>query len=405
MSFDIALSGISAASTDLNTISNNIANADTSGFKQSRTEFGDLFQNAAYNLQSTTTGAGVAVQTIAQQFTQGSVTSTNNPLDLAISGQGFFTLKGNGSLVYTRNGAFSTDSNGYVVSATGQRLQVFPPVAGTNTFSTGTLTDLQISTAANPPLATTTIGAGINLPANASAPATAKFSPTDSTSYNQTTSVTTYDSLGAAHTTSLYFVAGATAGSWTVHTVVDGAEQGTGTALSFGTAGTLTTPANGQVALTYTPTDGAAAMNVNIDLGAATQYGSTFSVNSLTQNGYTTGQLSGVTIGANGVVTADYSNGQTAALGQVAMANFANPQGLKQLGNASWSQTLASGNALTAAAGSSDIGTVQSGSLENSNVDLTTQLVNMLGAQRNYQANSQVISTEDQLMQTILHLQ
>ncbi|MBL6750924.1 MAG: flagellar hook protein FlgE [Nevskia sp.] len=405
MSFDIALSGISAASTDLNTISNNIANADTTGFKQSRAEFGDFFQNAAYNLQSTTTGTGVGVETIAQQFSQGSVTNTSNPLDMAISGQGFFTLKENGALVYTRNGAFTTDSNGYVVSATGQRLQVFPPVAGTSTFSTGTLTDLQISAAPNPPLATSTIGAGINLPANASAPATATFSPTDSTSYNQTTSVTTYDSLGAAHTTGLYFVAGAAPGSWTVHTVVDGAEQGTGTALTFGTAGTLTAPANGQVPLTFTPANGAAVMNMTIDLGAATEYGSTFSVNSLTQNGYTTGQLSGVSIGANGVVTANYTNGQTAALGQVAMANFANPQGLQQLGNATWSQTLASGTALAGAAGTSDIGVVQSGALESSNVDLTQQLVQMLSAQRNYQANSQVISTEDQNLQAILHLQ
>ncbi len=403
MSFNIALSGINAANTDLNTISNNIANANSNGFKESRAEFGDLFQNAAYNLQSSNTGGGVTTETIAQQFTQGTISNTSNPLDMAISGEGFFTMKDNGALVYTRNGAFTTNSSGYVVSATGQRLQVYPPL-GSGTFSTGTLTDLQLSTAPNPPLATTSIGAGINLPANAKAPATATFSPTDSTSYNQTTSVTVYDSLGAAHSASLYFVAGATAGNWTVHTVVDGTEVGTGTALTFGSSGTLTTPAGGKVALSFTPSDGAAVMNTTLDLSGATQYGSSFAVNSLTQNGYATGQLSGVSVSGGGVVSAQYSNGQTSVLGQVAMANFADPQGLQQLGDAMWAQTFASGSAVPGSAGISDFGNIQSGALENSNVDLTQQLVSMMNAQRNYQANSQVVSTDDQLLQTILQL-
>lgn len=405
MSFTIALSGINAASTDLNTISNNIANANSTGFKESRAEFGDFFQNAAYNLQTNETGGGVGTERIAQQFSQGSIVNTSNPLDLAISGEGFFTLKDNGSIVYTRNGAFTTDSSGYVVSASGQRLQIYPPLNGGNNFSTGTLSDLQLSTAPNPPAATSTIGAGINLPSNASAPATATFSPTDSTSYNQTTSTTIYDSLGAAHTASLYFVAGATPGNWTVHTVVDGSEVGTGTALTFGSSGQLTAPAGGKLALAFTPSDGAAALNATLDLSQSTQYGSSFAVNSLTQDGYATGQLSGVSVDSNGILSARYTNGQTTVLGQVALANFANPQGLQQLGNATWAQTFASGSAIPGAAGISDFGTLQSGALESSNVDLTQQLVNMMNAQRNYQANSQVISTDDQLMQTILHLQ
>ena len=405
MSFTIALSGINAANTDLNTISNNIANANTTGFKSSRAEFGDFFQSAAYNLQSNTVGDGVGTEAIAQQFTQGSITNTSNPLDLAISGEGFFTMKDNGALVYTRNGAFTTDNNGYVVSATGQRLQVYPPLANGTSFSTGTLTDLQLSTAPNPPAATTTVGAGINLPANATAPANATFSPADSTSYNQTTSTTIYDSEGASHTLSLYFVAGAMPGSWTVHTVVDGGEVGTGTALAFGSSGALTTPANGQVPIAFTPADGAAAINATLNLSGATQYGSNFAVNSLTQDGYATGQLNGVSVTSAGVVTANYSNGKTNVLGQVAMANFADPQGLQQLGDATWAQTYASGAAVPGSAGVSDFGTLQSGALESSNVDLTQQLVSMMNAQRNYQANSQVISTDDQLLQTILHLQ
>jgi len=405
MSFTIGLSGINAANTDLNTISNNIANANTDGFKESQAEFGDYFQNGANNLQSNNVGDGVGTETIAQDFSQGSITSTSNPLNMAISGDGFFTLMNNGSPVYTRDGAFTTNSGGYVVSATGENLQVYPPLAGGTSFSTGTLTNLQLSTAPNPPSATTTVDAGITLPAGATAPATTTFSPTDSTSYNQTTSTTVYDSEGSAHTLNMYFVAGGTPGAWTEYTTVDGAQVGAGTALTFGSAGTLTSPANGQIPVAFTPTDGASAVNATLDLTGATQYGSTFAVNSLTQNGYATGQLSGVAISGAGVVSANYSNGQTTVLGQVAMANFADPQGLQQLGNATWAQTYASGAAVPGAAGSSNFGTLQSGALESSNVDLTTQLVDMMNAQRNYQANSQVISTDDQLLQTILHLQ
>ncbi len=405
MSFSIALSGINAANTDLNTISNNIANANTTGFKESSAEFGDIFQNGAYNVQSNNVGDGVATEAINQDFSQGTLTTTNNPLNLAINGEGFFTLMDNGSPVYTRNGDFTTNSAGYVISATGQNLQVYPPLAGGTTFSTGTLTSLQLSTAPNPPLATTTVDAGITLPAGATAPATTPFSPTDSTSYNQTTSTTIYDSEGAAQTLNMYFVAGSTPGSWTEYSTVNGTQVGAGTSLVFGSAGTLTTPANGQIPISYSPTDGAAPISATLNLSGSTQYGGTFSVNSLTQDGYATGQLNGVAISNAGVISANYSNGQTTVLGQVAMANFANPGGLQQLGNATWAQTYASGAALQGSAGSSNLGTLQSGSLESSNVDLTTQLVDMMNAQRNYQANSQVISTDDQLLQTILHLQ
>jgi flagellar hook protein FlgE len=404
MSFSIALSGISAANTDLNTISNNIANANTNGFKGSTAEFGDLFENGGYTVEGSDSGSGVTTETIAQSFAEGTISTTNNPLDMAINGDGFFTVSNNGVLEYTRNGSFSTDSNGYVVTATGQQLQVYPPVAGGSTFNTGTLTNLQLSTAPNPPVATTTIDAGVNLPADATAPTTTTFSPTDPTSYNQTTSVTIYDSLGAPQTASLYFVAGATPGNWTEYTVMNGAVVGSGNALTFGSSGTLTTPANGTVPLSFTPTDGAAAISANINFTGTTQYGNTFSVNSLTQNGQATGQLSGVSISDAGVVSAQYSNGQDTVLGQVAMANFANPQGLQQLGDATWAQTFASGAAIPGAAGTSDFGTIQAGAVESSNVDLTTQLVDMMNAQRNYEANSQVISTQDQMLQTILQL-
>lgn len=405
MSFNVALSGLNAAATDLGTISNNIANAGTVGFKASRTEFGDFFRSASYDLSATATGAGVNVQRVSQQFGQGSLTTTSNALDLAISGDGFFTLSDNGSTVYSRAGVFGTDASGYVVNASGQRLQVFPLVDGTDSFNTGALQDLRLSSAANPPSATTRAEVDLNLPATDAQTSDVSFSPLDPTSYNQTTSMTVYDSLGSPHTASLFYSREAADGAWTLHVTVDGTEVGTGTALQFDNAGALVTPADGQLTLPgFTPSGGAAELNLTLDIGTTTQYGDTFSIGSLSQDGYATGQLSGIEVTSEGVVQARYTNGQISPLGQVAMANFANTQGLQQLGDATWGETYASGQALRGTAGSTNFGLVQSGALESSNVDLTEQLVAMMTAQRNYQANSQVISTSDQLMQVIMNL-
>lgn len=405
MSFNIAMSGLNAASTDLDVISNNIANANTTGFKGSRAEFGDFFRVATYDLSNNATGGGTRTQRIAQQFAQGTISNTGNALDLAISGDGFFTMSDNGATVYSRAGSFTTDSSGYVVNSSGQRLQVFPAISGTTSFNTGTLSDLQLSTDSNPPAATSKVSVALNLPANAAQPANTTFSASDATSYNQTTSATIYDSLGAPHTQTMYFVKDATAGQWTVHTVVDGTEVGTGDTLAFDSSGTLTTPAGGQIALsTYTPANGGAAMNMTLDLSGATQYGDTFTVGSVTQDGYATGELSGIEISPSGVVQARYTNGQATQLGELAMANFNNQQGLQQLGNSTWAETYSSGQPSYGVAGTNHFGSIQSGALEGSNVDLTEQLVDMMSAQRNYQANSQVISTTDQLMQTIMNL-
>jgi flagellar hook protein FlgE len=404
MPFNIALSGLNAASTDLNVISNNVANANTTGFKQSRAEFGDYFAANTYGLSSAAVGNGVVTERVAQQFGQGSINTTGNALDLAISGNGYFTLSDNGAKLYSRAGAFGTDKNGYVVNSSGQRLQVFPPVSGGASFDTANLRDLQLSTADNPPSATSSISADLNLPASATAPATAPFSPGDASSYNSTTSVTVYDSLGASHTGTLYFVKSATANTWDVHALVDGTELGTGSSISFDSSGVLTTPADGQISLpSFTPANGANALSMGLDLSKATQYGDSFSVGSLTQDGYATGKLVGIAIDTDGVVQARYSNGQATALGQVALTRFANPQGLQQLGKTGWAETFASGQPIRGSAGSGDFGLVQSGALEASNVDITEQLVNMITAQRNYQANAQVISVTDQLTQTIIN--
>lgn len=406
MWFNTSISGINAASTDLATISNNIANTATVGFKGSRAEFGDLYRFAGYGVPSDAYGSGVTTQRVSQQFTQGTLQSTNNVLDLAILGEGFFTLNDNGRTVYSRAGAFGTDSEGYVVNAQNQRLQVFPPVAGLDdTFNTGALADLQLTSTTNPPSATTTIECSVNLPANAEVPTVTPFDPDDPESYNESTSVTVYDSLGMSHTQTMYYVKEAATGTWTLHTTIDGTELGVGETLVFDDSGTLITPATATYTLpAYTPTNGAAPMTLTMDLTDTTMYGESFAATALTQDGYTSGELYGIEISLEGVVQARYTNGQVTPLGQLALASFANPQGLQQLGNTSWGETSDSGQPLRGIGGSNRFGTVQSGALEASNVDLTEALVNMMTAQRNFQANSQMISTTDQIMQTIVNL-
>ena len=406
MPFALALSGINAANTDLNTTANNIANVDTVGFKSSRAEFSSLYAQTQQGDSLTTSGNGVAVSTIAQQFSQGNINTTSNNLDLALSGNGFFVVSNNGSLAYTRNGAFQVDQNGYLVTASGDQVQGFQPLA-TGGFNTGGLSALQLSTAQVAPAATTTADMTLNLPSNATTPTNA-FSPTDSTSYNNTTSLTVYDSLGAAHTAQLYFIKGATnatGSNWSTQLYIDGSAVGTPQNLTYSSAGVLTTPANGAVNFgSYTPTTGASPMNIAFNFGTSTQYGSSFAVNAITQNGYTTGNLTGINISPSGVVQANFTNGQSKTLGEVALANFANPQGLQQTGNTQWVQTFASGAAVNGVAGTSGFGTMQSGALEQSNVNLTAELVNMITASRNFQANSQMINTANQDTQAILRI-
>lgn len=404
MTFRIALSGITAAQTDLGVTANNIANANTTGFKQSRAQFGDFFPVSGYGLSDTAVGAGVRVSKVNQEFSQGAVNFTNNSLDLAVSGEGFFTVSNNGSMEYTRAGAFGTDRDGYIVNATGRRLQVFPPTGGNN-FNTAGLSDVQVSTADNPPSASTRVTAGFNLPADATAPATAPFDAADPATYNHTTSATVYDSLGSSHTATLFFVKTANPNEWEMHTQIDGAAVSGPDALTFSNTGVLTAPAGGTLTLpAYTPTTGAADLNLTLDISDASQFGDAFGIGSLTQDGYTTGRLSGLSISAEGIVQARYTNGQVTPLGQLAMANFANPQGLQQLGDATWGETYASGQVLRGPAGSTNFGLIQAGALEASNVDLTEQLVNMITAQRNFQANSQMIQTADQITQTIINI-
>ncbi len=333
---------------------------------------------------------------------RGNVETTGNSLDLAINGNGFFTISNGGALSYTRDGEFQVNNAGQVVTSTGGALQVYAPLP-TGGFNTGGLSNLTLTTNESAPQATANASITATLPADASPPATTTFSPSDPTSYTETTSMTVYDSLGAAHTASLYFIKGAAANDWSEQTYIDGNPVGTPQDLQYSTSGALTNPANGQVTLpAYTPATGAADMNMTFNFNQTQQTGDTFAVTAVQQDGFTTGTLTGINIDSAGVVQASFTNGRSVALGQIAMANFANTQGLQQNGNATWTSTTASGSVVQGVAGGSGFGSIQSGALEESNVDTTSALVDMITAQRDFQANAQMIQTQDQITQTVI---
>jgi len=406
MGFNTSLSGINAANADLNVTSNNIANVNTTGFKESRAEFANMFQSTAYGLARNAVGSGVRVSNVAQQFSQGNIDPTGRSLDLAISGEGFFTLSANGERLYSRAGNFQTDPNGYVVNPEGARLQVYAPNANGNGFDVGRLGDLQLLTTDSPPKQTNTVNLMFTLPGNAGAPTVTPFDPADSNTYNHSTGgINVYDSLGVSHTQTSYFVKTANPNEWQVYNYVDGAPAGAPTMLQFSDTGALTTPASGVIALDpFTPSTGAGVLNMSLDVSGSSQYGEAFALRDTRQDGYASGKLNEISIDATGVVFARYSNGADMALGQVALTNFVNPQGLSQQGNNMWAESYASGAPRTGAPDTSDYGQIQSGSLESSTVDLTEQLVNMIVAQRNFQANAQMISTQDQVTQTIINI-
>ena len=404
MPFAIALSGLNAASSDLGVTANNISNVNTNGFKMSRAQYSEVFAVGTQSVGSSASGSGVRLASVAQQFTQGNIDFTDNALDLAIGGEGFFVLSDNGARLYSRAGAFSVDRDGYVVNPQGHRLQAYP-YAGNDLFNTGTPQDLQLSTGASPPQATTSAIFGLNLPADAPAPANPTFDPNDPSSFNHTTSVTVYDSLGSAHTATVYFAKDAAVNTWNTHVQIDGSAVGASTQITFGNDGSLQTPAGGLISLPgYTPGNGAADITMAIDFGSATQFGDAFGVNSLSQDGFTTGRLTGISVDEEGVVFARFTNGQSSSLGKLALANFVNPQGLQQLGDTTWGESFSSGDALLGEAGTASFGNVQSGALDASNVDLTAQLVQMITAQRNFQANAQMISTADAITQTVINI-
>lgn len=406
MAFNVSLSGINAANTDLSVTANNVANVNTTGFKQSRAEFADLFSATSYGLSRNAVGSGARVSNVAQQFSQGNNSQTGRSLDLAVSGEGFFTMSMNGQRTYSRAGNFQTDAQGFVINPAGARLQVFTPNADGTTFDSGRLTDLQLLTTDSPPKQTANVQLAFTLPANSTQPTVTPFDPTDSNSYSQSSGgVTVYDSLGVSHTQTSYFVKGATANEWQVYNYVDGQAAGAPSTLQFSESGALVAPANGRITLDgFTPATGAGQLNLTLDVAGSTQYGEKFALRNFQQDGYAAGKLNEISVSEQGVVYARYSNGDDKALGQVALTNFNNAQGLQSTGDNMWVETFASGSPRTSAPDSSDLGKIQAGALESSTVDLTEQLVNMIVAQRNFQANSQMLSTQDQVTQTIINI-
>jgi flagellar hook protein FlgE len=299
------------------------------------------------------------------------------------------------------------DRDGYVVNVTGQRLQAYPALNSQGTsFSTASLGDLQLLASTTPPNPTSTADISLNMDANAAQLGPGAIDTTDPTTYSYSTSVVTYDSLGQPHTSALYFRRiDSTARTWDVQLEVDGDNTQTTTVqnLTFDNLGQLTSPMPVNFGA-YDPGNGAAIMNVDFDFTGTTQYGSGFAVNNLFQDGYATGRLSGLDIDESGVVLARFSNGQTAAMGKIALANFANPQGLSPLGDSTWGDSFAAGDRRLGEPGAGSFGFIQSGALETSNVEITEELVSLITAQRSFQANAQVISAADTVTQTVINI-
>lgn len=495
MAFNIGLSGLRAATSDLNVTGNNIANAGTAGFKQSRAEFSDVYAASVNGTGKNAVGSGVLLSNVSQLFNQGNVNYTQNALDLAINGNGFFQTSNNGEVSYTRAGYFGTDRDGFMVNNFGYKLQGYA-VDGSGNLQNGVINDLRIETASQAPRSTTKLDQTFNLnstntvptswqgtydattlaayntayntsiasaadPANpdateiataqaagqaaAASPATitaarlaanATFNPADPTTYNSSTSTNVYDTQGNAHVLSQYFVKTG-ANEWQMNVLVDGRNPATPTsttpysmAVGFTASGQLDTSSLTSSAAFTVDATGRFTMNgwvpaapdggvppvwssngananptgILVDMRSSTQFSSSFAVNSVSQDGYTTGQLAGLEIDDTGVIFARYTNGQSKVQGQVILASFANVQGLTPVGKTAWVQSFASGEPVVGTPRSGTLGALQSGALEDSNVELSDQLVNLIVAQRNYQANAKTIETESSITQTIINL-
>lgn len=434
MSFNIALSGINAAQKDLNVTANNIANVNTTGFKESRAEFGDVYATSIFSNAKTSVGNGVATSHVAQQFQQGSLNFTENSLDLAVNGNGFFVTSDGLESVdrsYTRAGAFKLDSSSFVTNSAGNYLQVYDVNDdGTpKAVSMAATKPLQIPDTAGVPQDTANIDISMNLPATTASLDPTKFDPSDSKTYSSATSVSIYDSLGESHTLSTYYVkdgsAGAPPNSWLEFNFLDdkpldviggqavAAAPGTpvkpaAVRLTFDSSGLmqLQTPMPAQtVPLGALLTNGAdATQQVTINFNDPTQFAAAFEVTKLEQDGATVGRLTGIDIGPNGMVMASYSNGQNDKLGMIAMAKFANEQGLTQIGDTGWRQSQLSGEAVAGEPNTGTFGKINSSALEQSNVNLTSELVDLITAQRNYQANSRTLEVNSKLQDTVLQI-
>lgn len=433
MSFYTSLSGLQGAQTELATISHNLANVGTNGFKRSRVEFGDVIASTATKSPNQLIGSGSYVKSIRQEYSQGGLQQSQSALDLAISGEGFFVVKPNpntSELNFTRNGAFSVSADRLVVDSQGATVQVYP-VDGSGTVVATSLQDtvsLRLPQTSGTPRATSSANVSVNLSANAPIPrndpqwtaaSPYAFSRFDPDTYNFASSTVIYDSVGNPNTLTNYYVretapgGAVTTSTWTVYSFVNGqqisadATQPTPPVpltMTFDSNGVLQQPAGPTTYATFTPLN-AAPQDMTIDFSiATTQQPSAFTIIAQSQDGEPIGQLQGVSVDASGLVKASFSNGQNQALGKVALAQFANPQGLRQIGNSYWSVTGLSGDAVSGQPGEGGFGGLLAGAIERSNVDITEELVGLIAAQRNFQANAKAIDTATQLSQTIINI-
>lgn len=425
MSFQQGLSGLNGAAKSLDVIGNNVANASTVGFKQSQTQFADMYANSMNRSGNSPVGIGVNVADVSQQFTQGNITTSNNPLDIAINGDGFFQMAGsltNLSPMYGRNGQFQLDKNGYIVNPSENGAFLMGYAAG---VTGGDPVPLKIDTSSIPATTTTTISTKVNLDSRVAVPATTPFNATDPTSYNNSTGVTIYDSLGNPYSVQTYYVKNAPTGTpptttWDVYATVDGKTLTTtagGTtplklgSMTFDSTGALTSGGSMTIDLTSAGVNpgiakagGNFASTIALSYTGSTQTGSAFVNLAQSQNGMPPGTLSSFSIAADGTIVGSYSNQQTKNLGSVVLVNFANPNGLQPLGNNLYQATAAAGSPLVGKPTTGTFGTLQARAVEDSNVDLTAELVNMIVAQRVYQANSQTIKVQDTVLQTLVSL-
>ncbi len=419
MSFQQGLSGLNATSKNLQVIGNNIANSNTYGSKVSRAEFSDVYAAALNGAGANTIGIGTNLAAVSQQFTQGNITTTENPMDLAMNGAGFFQITdGKSPITFTRNGQFKVNREGFIENNSGQRLMGYT-ADNTGQIQPGQAVPLQLPTGGVSPNPTSLIQLEMNLDARVrvSRPdGGAQIDFNDADTYNNATSLTVYDDKGQEVALTYYFQKTET-DTWNVYATANGStvngDPGDPQPIT-----TINFPPNGSAPIDPAEPvafdipgavngQGAETLPINgvlLNLRSATQYGSAFGVTDLSQNGYSAGQLTAIAIEGNGIITARYSNGQSRPAGQIEIANFRNPQGLQPLGDNAWGRTFASGDPVNGVPGDGNLGVLQAGALEESNIDLTGELVNMITAQRTYQANAQTIKTQDQVLQTLVNL-
>ena len=417
MSFYTSLSGLQAAQTDMSTISHNLANVSTNGFKKSRSEFTDIMASNFTSDPRRLTGSGAALAQNKQMFGAGSLVTTGSSLDLAVAGDGFFPVKttaaGGATIAYTRNGSFGVDPNRYITDAQGSRLQAYAVETDGTVPGAGTLIDVRVPATSGEAKAT----GGVTLKANLNAGAEgtdAEFKRTDPSTYTSSTSTTVYDEQGNAQTLTNYFVRKPAekdadgevpaSSEWTVYSFIGDAKanDGAGTPVSFDSDGNLIS--GGTETLTFPAVGTGEPREITLDLTGSTAAKQPFSIASRTQDGQALGEFAGITVDSAGIITASYSNGDAVKLGKVALANFVNPTGLRQNGGQYWSATGLSGTATLGSANENGFGALMSGTIEGSNVDVTEELVELIAAQRNFQANAKALDTASQISQTIFNI-